>query len=137
MHLAHWALLIGPLAIMSLVVGCTPPVQRYGMVTGLRPEKAAYYRQLHANAWPAVLRKISECHIRNYSIYVQEIDGRPYLFSYFEYVGSDFDADMKKMAADPETQRWWRETDPCQAPLPAAAAKGQIWTRAEEVFHCD
>lgn len=55
--------------------------------------------------------------------------------SYFEYVGSDFDADMKKVAADPETQRWWKETEPCQLPLPEAAAKGTIWSDAREVFY--
>ena len=44
-------------------------------------------------------------------------------------------ADMAKMAADPETQRWWKETDPCQIPLPEARAKGKIWTMAEEVFY--
>ena len=111
------------------------PVKRYGMVTGLKPEKLAYYKQLHAQAWPAVLAKITECNIRNYSIYLQYIDGKPYLFSYFEYTGRNFEADMKKMAADSVTQRWWRETDPCQLPLPEAAEAGQIWSEAEEVFH--
>lgn len=52
-----------------------------------------------------------------------------------EYTGRDFDADMKKMAADPETQRWWRETDPCQLPLPDAAAKDKIWADMTEVYY--
>jgi L-rhamnose mutarotase len=43
--------------------------------------------------------------------------------------------DMKKMAADPETQRWWKETDPCQLPLPEAAAQGKIWSDCTEVYH--
>lgn len=30
---------------------------------------------------------------------------------------------MKKMAADSVTKRWWQETDPCQLPLPEAAAQ--------------
>ena len=38
------------------------------------------------------------------------------------------------MAADPETQRWWKETDPCQSPLPDAAAKGKIWSDTKEVY---
>ena len=42
---------------------------------------------------------------------------------------------MKKMAADPETVRWWKETDPCQQPLPEAVARGKIWSDAQEVFH--
>lgn len=109
--------------------------QRFASVTGLKPEKMAYYKKLHADVWPAVLKKIKECNIQNYSIYLQKVQNSYYLFSYFEYVGTDFKADMKKMANDPTTRRWWKETDPCQQPLPEAAAKKQIWTAMEEVFH--
>lgn len=115
----------------------TSAPMRYGMVTGLKPEKIEQYKKLHASPWPEVQKRISECNIQNYSIYLQKIDNQYFLFSYFEYSGSDFDADMKKMAADTTTQRWWRETDPCQMPLKEALAKHQIWTSMEEVFHQD
>lgn len=121
-------------AILSASCSTAPP-QRFASVTGLNPEKEAYYRELHARPWPTILAKIKDCNIRNYSIYRSEIAGRAYLFSYFEYVGKDIAADMKKMAQDPETGRWWKETDPCQVPLPAAKKKGGIWADAEEVFH--
>jgi L-rhamnose mutarotase len=111
------------------------PPQRYCWVTGLKPEKAQYYRQLHAHPWPGVNKMIKECHIQNFSIHEREIDGKLYLIAYLEYTGDDFDADMKKMAADPETQRWWKETDPCQSPLPDALAKGKIWADTEEVYY--
>ncbi|MEI6491121.1 MAG: L-rhamnose mutarotase [Verrucomicrobiota bacterium] len=114
-----------------------PTVRRYAWVTGLNPAKAAHYEHLHANPWPGVSRMIKECNIRNYSIYKREVEGKTYLFSYLEYTGTDFEADMKKMAADPETQRWWKETDPCQIPLPDAAANGKIWSDAWEVFHLE
>ena len=42
---------------------------------------------------------------------------------------------MARMAAEPETRRWWSETDPCQEPLPEAMALGKIWTDAREVFY--
>lgn len=112
-----------------------PATKRFGMVTGIKPDQIEYYKKLHANAWPAVLKKIKECNIQNYSIYIQKMEGKYFLFSYFEYVGVDFDADMKKMAADSTTQRWWKETDPTQIPLPEAAIKKQTWTNMEEVFH--
>ncbi|MES2454249.1 MAG: L-rhamnose mutarotase [Bacteroidota bacterium] len=115
----------------------TAHVQRFGSITGLKANKLDYYKKLHAAAWPAVLKKIKECNIHNYSIYLQKIDTSYYLFSYFEYAGKDFAKDMKKMAADPDTQKWWKETDPCQQPLPETAAKGEIWTNMEEVFHTD
>lgn len=127
-------MLLLPMLIVLLASCATQEVQRYAMVTGLRSEKEARYRALHAAPWPSVIARLRECHIRNYSIHRAEIDGRPYLFSYFEYVGDDFEADMEKMAADPETQRWWKETDPCQRPLPEALEKGEIWSMAEEVF---
>ena len=108
--------------------------QRYVWVTGLKPEKADYYRELHANAWPGVSRMIAECNIVNFSIHEFEIDGKLYLVAYLEYVGDDFAADMAKMGEDPETQRWWKETDPCQLPLPEAAEAGKIWSDTKEVF---
>ena len=88
------------------------------MIIGLRPEQVDEYKKLHAAVWPDVLRMISQCNIRNYSIYLRRLDdGQHYLFSYFEYVGTDFNADMAKMAADPVTQRWWTHCEPCQQPL--------------------
>ncbi|MBZ4191442.1 L-rhamnose mutarotase [Niabella sp. 3A5MI-3] len=140
--------------VAAMAIACTAPaskktagektgalpetkVERFGMVTGLKPGQVVCYKQLHAAVWPAVKQKITECNIRNYSIYLKEIDGEPYLFSYWEYVGTDFTADMKKMAADSTTQRWWKETAPTQLPLPDAAAKGETWSRMEEVFHQD
>jgi L-rhamnose mutarotase len=107
-------------------------VQRYGMVIQVKPEKLALYRALHADPWPEVLATITACHIRNYSIYLKD----NYLFSFFEYVGDDFAADMAKMAADPKTQEWWTLTDSCQEPL-ESRAPGEWWAKMEEVFHHD
>ena len=112
-------------------------VQRFGWVTGLKPEKSAYYKDLHAHPRPAVNRMIKECRIQNFSIYAKKIEGKEYLFAYLEYTGKDFAADMQKMAADPATQTWWKETDPCQSALPDAKAKGKIWADAQEVYHLD
>ena len=110
--------------------------KRFGMVTGIKPEKISYYKELHSNAWEGVLKKIKECNIENYSIYLQKIEDKYYLFSYYEYVGNNYEEDMKRIAADTITQRWWQETDPCQIPL-QDAAQNQIWTTMEEVFHTD
>jgi L-rhamnose mutarotase len=112
-------------------------MQRYGMVIGIREEKIEEYKKLHAAVWPDVLKMIAECNIRNYSIYLRKLDGEGYfLFSYFEYVGQDFAADMAKMAADPTTQKWWEVCIPCQKPL-ETRAQGEWWADMEEVFHFD
>ena len=120
--------------------GCMPhkaTVRRVGSVIGIKPESIEEYKRLHAAVWPEILSKLREVKVRNYSIYLAEVEkGRFYLFSYFEYVGSDFKADMAKMAADPNTQRWWKHTDPLQAPVPTRE-EGEWWHTIEEVFHMD
>lgn len=124
--------------LAGLSAGCAQPkVIRYGSVIGLREEQMEKYKKLHAAVWPDVLKRIEECNIRNYSIYLHQLDdGKYYLFSYFEYAGRDFKADMAKMAADPTTQRWWKETDPCQFRV-KHRKKDEHWASMEEVFHCD
>ncbi|MEN9974373.1 MAG: hypothetical protein RLZZ282_379 [Verrucomicrobiota bacterium] len=126
------------IVLCALALSCAPTrVQRYAWVTGLKPTMADTYRKLHANPWPTVNAKLTECHIHNFSIYERDIAGKTYLFAYLEYTGNNFDADMKNMAADPDTKRWWKETDPCQSPLPDALAKKKIWADTKELYHLD
>lgn len=109
-------------------------MKRYGSMIGLSPEGKAEYIRLHAAVWPGVLAKIAECNIRNYSIFLKEPENL--LFSYFEYHGTDFDADMALMAEDPETQRWWAINKPLQRPLDSRA-EGEWWAGMDEIFHVD
>lgn len=112
-------------------------MKRYAMIIGLRAEKLEEYKTLHVAVWPDVLKRIKACHIQNYSIYLRQLDdGRHYLFSYLEYTGSDFAADMAEMAADPATQRWWDVCKPCHQPL-AGRSPDEWWSPMTEVFHLD
>ena len=110
---------------------------RTGMITGLKPEKEAEYRTLHATTWPGVLKGISDCNYRNFSIRVVELNGHLFLIGYLEYVGKDPDADAAAGKALSVNKRWWKFTDACQQPLPAAAAKGEIWDGMTEIYHLD
>jgi L-rhamnose mutarotase len=107
-------------------------MKRYGQLIRVKPEKFQEYKAYHAKVWPEVLHMIRQCHIQNYSIFHK--DG--YLFAYFEYHGTDFEADMAKMAADPKTQEWWDIMIPMQVPLPNRPA-GAWWADMEEVFHTE
>jgi L-rhamnose mutarotase len=102
------------------------PVTKAALVTGLKPEKEAEYRSLHQTNWPGVSDQIARSHTRDWTTFLVEIGDKLYLFSYYEYVGSNKDADDAAMKADPTTQRWWKLTDACQAPLPEVEGKG-IW----------
>jgi L-rhamnose mutarotase len=107
-------------------------MQRHGQLIRVRPEKLEEYAAYHARVWPQVLDTIRDCQIRNYSIFHK--DG--FLFAYFEYIGEDFAADMKKMAADPKTQEWWAIMGPLQQPL-ESRVEGEWWAEMREVFHTD
>lgn len=107
-------------------------MQRMGMMLRLKAEAIESYKRHHAAVWPEVLAMIRECNIRNYSIYFKD----RYLFSSFEYHGTDFKGDMAKMAADQKTQEWWAIMAPMQDPLPTRG-EGEWWARMEEVFHVD
>ncbi len=109
-------------------------MQRMGMMIGLNAEKVAEYRKLHAAVWPEILSMISECNIRNYTIFLREPENL--LFSIYDYVGDDYESDMAKMAADPKTKEWWAVCMPCQKPL-ETRKKGEWWAMMEEVFHLD
>lgn len=107
-------------------------MQRLASVIGLPPEHAQEYERLHANVWPVVLQRLSANNVRNYSIYRYG----DLLFSYMEYVGEDFDADMEAIAADSVTQEWWAVCKPLQAPV-ADRAEGEWWKAIPEIFHHD
>lgn len=107
-------------------------ITRYGWVIQVKAEKLEEYKRLHANPWPEVDSMLKVCNIQNYSIYYH--DGL--LFSYLEYTGTDFDADMEIMAADSMTNVWWALTDPCQEPV-ESAKEGIWWADMEEVYHLD
>jgi L-rhamnose mutarotase len=107
-------------------------MKRYGSIIKIKPDKLEEYKKLHKNIWPGVAKTITECNIKNYSIFYK--DG--YLFSYFEYTGKDYDSDMKKMADDPVTQKWWDICKPMQEPL-ETRKEGEWWAEMEEVFHQD
>jgi L-rhamnose mutarotase len=109
-------------------------IQRFAAIIGLKPEHEQQYRELHANVWPSVLKRIELSNIRNYSIYTANILGQKYLFSYFEYIGEELAKDLRAISLDDDTQRWWKETDKCQIRLPNSMPD-ENWLRLEELFH--
>ena len=109
-------------------------MQRMGLVLGIKPEAIAEYKRVHAAVWPEVLDLISDCNIRNYTIFLKEPDNL--LFAYYEYHGSDYAADMAKMAAHPRMQEWWSLCEPMQSPL-TTRKPGEWWAQMEDVFHLD
>ena len=106
--------------------------RRFGMVIGIRPERLGEYRALHADSHPGVRDLLNAVHMRNFSIYLQRLpDGNHYLFGYYEYDGTDYEADMARLAAEPRNREWLALCDPMQIPLPGEPT----WKRMERVYY--
>ena len=104
-------------------------MKRVGQIIYVKDEGIEAYEKYHANPMPGVNEMIKACNIQNYSIYRRG----NVMFSYFEYVGTDYEADMAKMAADPTTQKWWSLVHPLQQPLPDETD----WADMKEVYHLE
>ena len=108
--------------------------QRTGMVIGIKADQVSAYEALHAASNPGVRDLLNKYHMHNFSIYLHQLDdGKYYLFGYYEYTGTDYKADMEKLAAEPRNQQWLSVTAPMQAPL----AGEKAWAMMKELYHND
>ena len=102
-------------------------MKRFILYSNLKPEKVEEYKDLHRNAWPEIVKIISECNIKNYSISVRGDE----VFTTYEYVGEDYDADMAKMEEYEIMHEWWSHTKPCFLHHDT----GEYYEDLEEVFY--
>lgn len=107
-------------------------MKRIGQIIKIKKETLEAYKEYHKNPFPGVNEMIKACNLQNYSIYSKG----EYLFSYFEYTGDDYEADMKKMADDPATQKWWDVVKPLMQPI-EDRKNGEFWSEMEEIYHLD
>lgn len=105
-------------------------IKRIGSVIGVKPEEIAEYERIHAQVWPGVLATLKRANISNYSIFRYQ----NMLFSYMEYTGTDYEADMALIASDSTTQDWWKVTAPMQNPVPEKL-ESEWWHVIPEAFH--
>lgn len=109
-------------------------MKRMGHVIKLNAETKPEYLRLHRETWPEILAIIARAGIRNYSIFLREPEDL--LFSYWEYHGQDYDADMAVLAAEPCMKDWWAITDAMQTRL-ESAGEDEHWAPMEHVFFTD
>ena len=109
-------------------------VKRIGMVIKIKPEKIDEYKALHSDSHQGVRHLLQKYNMRNFSIYMKQLeDGNYYEFAYYEYTGNDYEADMAKLAKEPENIEWLSKCDAMQIPL----KDEKSWTIMEEIFYND
>jgi L-rhamnose mutarotase len=125
---------LGTLLVLVFFLGASTqkpnPIKRVGMVVGIRADQIENYKRLHADNNLGVRDLLTKYHMHNFSIYLQQIEGKWYEFGYYEYTGSDFKKDMALLDKEPRNMEWLKVCDPIQVPLPGA--KG--WTDMERVY---
>ena len=102
---------------------------RKGMVRAIKPECIKEYKETHSKVWPEILERISNCKIKNYSVFAQENR----LFSFFEYYGEDFEKDTKIMRNNKKFQEWEKFHEHMFMPL-GNKNEDEGWVELEEVF---
>jgi len=110
--------------------------KRVCQIIKLKPSSVEEYIKIHAQVWPTVLAALGRAHIVDYSIHHHA--PLQLLIANFKYTGEDYEADMKQMAEDPETQRWWVLTGGMQESFnEGATGSGNDvpwWTTLPEIF---
>jgi L-rhamnose mutarotase len=106
-------------------------IKHVGSLIKVRPEYEERYIILHKHTFPGVLSQIHKVNIRNYSIFL--LNG--ILFSHYEYIGQDYENDMKAIA-DETTKEWWKLTDPMQEPL-STRKPGEWWAEMKQFLCLD
>lgn len=103
-------------------------MRRFIMYSDLKPEKVQEYMELHVKPWPELLELITKCNIHNYSISIRGTQ----LYTYYEYTGKDYEADMALMDNSAIMQAWWKYSKPCFLNHEMA----EYYEELKEIFYC-
>jgi L-rhamnose mutarotase len=107
-------------------------VMRLGKVVKVPDGMIEQYAENHRHVPEEELKLIHDHNLRNYNIFYR--DG--YLFCYVEYIGDDYEADMKAIDEAPVSIAWYEKNAPYQTPI-KTAAKGELWSPMDPIWHFD
>ena len=116
---------------INFIQGAKPSLtpKRFAMVTRVKPEKEAEYRLLHQSTWPGTVDRMTRMEYHDFSIFLVELGDEIYEMFYVEFAGADTGKDKMSSVAEPAYERWIKQTDSCQKPLPDADG---IWSAMEK-----
>ncbi|MGB9461864.1 MAG: L-rhamnose mutarotase [Candidatus Acidiferrum sp.] len=96
----------------------------------IKPGKEKEYDAAHKNVWPALLAKLKDVGISNYSIFRREQD----LFLVMQV--NDFDAAWRALDRDPTNLKWQQEMASLFEPVPGLKP-GEKFAMMTEVFYLE
>ncbi len=96
----------------------------------IKPGKEQEYDIAHRNVWPALLAKLKEVGISNYSIFRREQD----LFLVMQV--DDFEAAWRALDQDPTNLKWQREMSALFETVPGLKPR-EKFAMMQEVFYLE
>jgi L-rhamnose mutarotase len=96
----------------------------------IKPGKEEEYDAAHRNVWPALLAKLKEVGVSQYSIFRREQD----LFLVMQV--DDFDAAWRALDQDATNLKWQQEMASLFEPVPGLKP-GEKFAMMKEVFYLD
>ncbi len=96
----------------------------------IKPGKEQAYDAAHKNVWPALLKKLKEVGISQYSIFRREQD--LFLFMHVD----DFAAAWRSLDQDATNLKWQQEMAVLFEPVPGLKP-GEKFAMMQEVFYLD
>jgi L-rhamnose mutarotase len=104
-------------------------MKRIATLTKLKPGCGEAYKKIHDEIWEGVVQAAHEANMRNFTIFRHG----DYLFSYYEYIGDDFDADMAQKNALPISPKWQAATGALRELVDGES----MLIKLEELWHHD
>ncbi|MBE6739801.1 MAG: L-rhamnose mutarotase [Ruminococcaceae bacterium] len=104
-------------------------MKRIGTLTKVKDGMMDAYKKIHDEIWDDVVEASHSCGTRNFTIF----SIGDYLFSYCEYVGEDYEADMKRKAELEAIKKWKEATGAMLTPVDDEQAAIIL----KEIFHHD
>ena len=118
--------------IVFMATGCMQNESETDKNSKASKEATEEYKALHADSNPGVRDLLIKANMRNFSIFLHQLDdGNYYEFGYYEYHGDDFEADMATLAKEDRNIEWLKVCDPMQVPLDGYDG----WAEMEQVYY--
>ena len=103
-------------------------MKRIANITKLKPGAVEDYRILHDKIWQEIVDAGHQYGLRNFTMFRYG----DYIFSYYEYIGDDFETDMKKKMKCKNQEEWQQECSRYKTDI-----KGMAAIPLEEFWHND
>ncbi len=101
------------------------------------PPAVEKYMSLQKSIPPQVFQAMQKANIRNYSVFLTQLEQNYVAIRYFDYIGNDYDLDMVGLLRNEDYSKWNSQCEECQIPMMGKGKNGKVaWEiMADEVVY--